>query len=47
MPLQKKVRVVSEGFKKHTENFTIDGKVDGLKVLQHLGGFEFITLSVQ
>jgi nicotinate-nucleotide--dimethylbenzimidazole phosphoribosyltransferase len=41
---EKKVRVVNEGVKKHRENFTIDGKVDGLKVLQHLGGFELCAI---
>ena len=43
---QKKVRVVSEGVKKHRETHpaTIDGKVDGLKVLQHLGGFELCAI---
>ena len=37
---ENKVRVVNEAVNKHQDNFTIDGKVDGLKVLQHLGGYE-------
>ena len=41
---ENKVRVVNEGVVKHKENFIVDGKVDGLKVLQHLGGFELCAI---
>ncbi|MGB1360879.1 MAG: nicotinate-nucleotide--dimethylbenzimidazole phosphoribosyltransferase [Alphaproteobacteria bacterium] len=42
--LSNKIRVVEEGVNKHKDSFTIDGKVDGLKVLQHLGGFELCAI---
>ena len=39
-----KIAIVEKAVKLHKDNMTINSKIDGLKVLQHLGGYELCAI---